>query len=223
MGNFATATAASSAGGPVEVDENDFGPSSAAGTPTTTDAGSGGPATTTKEQRQMTAKLRQHSLSSVRKLQELLHECNVQLATFRNAIQSIGTAGDGPQLRKEVDNSARACVRCCEVTKNCVLPQLKHEGVEFTRHASQFIGCVSACVIEMKRCEALEETFPGDVNVAAPHIENMEHMLETLENLITVHYSTSEAAPADKVTPRRRRGTATCRPVCCSKLKTSYA
>lgn len=75
----------------------------------------------------------------------------------------------------------------------------------------------------MKRCEALEETFPGDVNVAAPHIENMEHMLETLENLITVHYSTSEAAPADKVTPRRRRGTATCRPVCCSKLKTSYA
>jgi len=218
-GKASTAAASSAA---VEVDENDVvgGTSSATGTPTTADAASGG-TSTAREQR--TAKLRQHSLSSVRKLQELLHECNVQLAAFRNAIQSIGTTGDGPQLRKEIDNSARACVRSCETTKNCVLPQLKHEGVEFTRHASQFIGCVSACVVEMKRCEALEETFPGDANVAAPHIENMEQMLETLENLITVHYSTSEVAPADKVAPRRRRG-ATCRPQCvCSKLKTSYA
>uniref|UniRef100_A0A7E4V3M0 CX9C domain-containing protein n=1 Tax=Panagrellus redivivus TaxID=6233 RepID=A0A7E4V3M0_PANRE len=178
----------------------------------------------------MTAKLRQHSLSSVRKLQELLHECNVQLATFRSVIQGIGVAGDGPQLRKEIDNSARACIRSCEATKNCVLPQLKHEdfdqltGVEFTRHASQFIACVSSCVVEMKRCEALESTFPfSDASTTSPHIANMEVMLETLENLITVHYSTSEAAPQDKVAPRRRRG-ATCRPQCvCSKLKTSYA
>ncbi|KAE9550350.1 hypothetical protein FO519_006433 [Halicephalobus sp. NKZ332] len=205
------ASAAAPTSAAVEVDENDLagGASSATGTPTTADAASGGTATA-REQR--TAKLRQHSLSSVRKLQELLHECNVQLATFRNAIQNIGTTGDGPQLRKEIDNSARACVRSFPIL-----------GVEFTRHASQFIGCVSACVVEMKRCEALEETFPGDATVAAPHIENMEQMLETLENLITVHYSTSEVAPADKVAPRRRRG-ATCRPQCvCSKLKTSYA
>lgn len=97
-------------------------------------------------------------------------------------------------------------------------------GVEFTRHASQFIGCVSACVVEMKRCEALEVTFPfGDASITGPSIANMESMLETLENLITVHYSTSEAAPADKVAPRRRRG-GSCRPQCvCSKIKTSYA
>src|SRR4051812_17493123 len=68
----------------------------------------------------------------------------------------MGTTSDCLQLRREVEVSARACVRACETTKNCVLPQLKHEGVEFTRHASQFIGCVSACVVEMKRCEALE-------------------------------------------------------------------
>jgi len=176
----------------------------------------------------MTAKLRQHSLSSVRKLQELLHDCNQQLATFRNAIQGLGTSSDGPPLRKEVENAARACMRACEAAKNCVLPQLKHEGPEFTRHASQFIACVSACVVEFKRCQALEVTFAhGDSStsqgIAAPHVSNLEQMLEALENLITVHYSTSEAAPADKVTPRRRRG-GTCRPQCvCSKLKTSYA
>lgn len=74
----------------------------------------------------------------------------------------------------------------------------------------------------MKRCEALEDTFPGDTNVAAPLIENMETMLETLENLITVHYSTSEAA--DKVAPSRRRRGGTCKPQCiCAKIKTSYA
>ncbi|ETN86837.1 hypothetical protein NECAME_05829 [Necator americanus] len=54
-------------------------------------------------------------------------------------------------------------------------------------------------------------------------IANMEAMLVTLENLITVHFSTSESSPTDKVTPRRRRATS-CRPQCvCSKLKTSYA
>jgi hypothetical protein len=168
----------------------------------------------------MTAKLRQHSLSSVRKLQELLHECNVQLATFRNNILFIGTPSDGPQLRKEIDKNARDCIRSCEITKNAVLPQ-KHESVEFTRHASQFIGCVSACVIEMKRCALLEDTFPmGDANIASPHIYNMENMLETLENLITVHYAVGEAV-ADQVSlPRRRERRFQC---VCSKIKTSYA
>uniref|UniRef100_A0A0N5BUL0 CPG4 domain-containing protein n=1 Tax=Strongyloides papillosus TaxID=174720 RepID=A0A0N5BUL0_STREA len=252
----------------------------------------------------MTAKLRQHSLSSVRKLQELLHDCNLQLAAYRNAVQGIGTSADGVALRKEIDACARACVRSCESTKNCVLPQLRHDGelsVEFTKHASQFIGCVSACVVEMKRCTAMEATFPitnfagntsagpstsgtgvpsgtptvvpttsgqtpsnpeisGQNNSGVPggittnttgngnggattsgtgtsssiiqqivpttseqHIIEMEQMLETLENLITVHFSTTETNPTDKVTPRRRRG-ASCRPQCvCSKLKTSYA
>uniref|UniRef100_A0A0K0DBV6 Uncharacterized protein n=1 Tax=Angiostrongylus cantonensis TaxID=6313 RepID=A0A0K0DBV6_ANGCA len=137
-------------------------------------------------------------------------------------------------------------------------------GVEFTRHASQFIGCVAAYVVEMKRCVALEKTFPAptepsitpqqvrgalicssclnfsryetqyDVFISiirldfsafseSQNIANMESMLVTLENLITVHFSTSESSPTDKVTPRRRRATS-CRPQCvCSKLKTSYA
>lgn len=167
----------------------------------------------------MTAKLRQHSLSN------LVHDCNVNLASFRNAVQSIGTPMDGQGLRKEVDNCINACMKSYEATKNCVLPQLRHESVEFTKHASQFIGCVSACVVELKRCEALEATFPqADVApVATPYIALLEEILESLENLITVHYSTSESSPDTKVTPRRRRG-ATCRPQCmCSKLKTSYA
>lgn len=96
--------------------------------------------------------------------------------------------------------------------------------MEFTRHASHFIGCVNACVVEMRRCEALERTFPmGDPSVTPQQISHMEEMLETLENLITVHFSTSESSPAERVTPRRRRA-ANCRPTCvCSKLKTSYA
>lgn len=71
-------------------------------------------------------------------------------------------------------------------------------GVEFTRHASQFIGCVSACVVEMKRCEALERTYPQGDPIAAPHIAPMEEMLETLENLIT--------------------GERSCMPLCCPIL-----
>lgn len=173
----------------------------------------------------MAAKLRQHSLPSVRKLQELVHDCNAQLVQYRSAVQGIGTSQDGAQLRKDVDSYGRACVRSCEAAKSCILPQLRHEGVEFTRHASQFIGCVNACVIEMRRCEALEKTFPvgGEPCVSPQQISAMEEMLETLENLITVHFSTSESSPAERVTPRRRRA-ANCRPVCvCSKLKTSYA
>ncbi|EFO22788.1 hypothetical protein LOAG_05698 [Loa loa] len=172
----------------------------------------------------MGSKLRQHSLSSVRKLQELVHDSNVQLAQFRNVVQCIGTGQDGFQLRNDVDLFGRACIRACEAAKSCILPQLRHESVEFTRHASQFIGCVNACVVEMRRCAALERTFPnGEPCITQQQIEHMEEMLETLENLITVHYSTSESSPAERVTPRRRRAT-NCRPACvCSKLKTSYA
>ncbi|EPB77929.1 hypothetical protein ANCCEY_03013 [Ancylostoma ceylanicum] len=92
---------------------------------------------------------------------QLVHECNVQLALFRNATQGIGTSHDGASLRREVETAGRACLKACEAAKNCVLPQLRHEGVEFTRHASQFIGCVAAYVVEMKRCVALEKTFPA--------------------------------------------------------------
>jgi len=173
----------------------------------------------------MTAKLRQHSLSSVRKLQELLHDCNVQLATFKNTVQQIGTPSDNQQLRREVETSAKSCIRACEATRNCILPQLKHEGHEFTRCATQFIGCLGACVAELKRCEALENTFQSSdtAPIASPYIQGLEEGLETLENLITVHFSTSESPPDMKVTPRRRR-TGNCRPCggqcMCSKLRT---
>ncbi|VDN93565.1 unnamed protein product [Brugia pahangi] len=157
-------------------------------------------------------------------LSQLVHDSNVQLAQFRNVVQCIGTGQDGLQLRSDVDSFGRTCIRACEAAKSCILPQLRHESVEFTRHASQFIGCVNACVVEMRRCAALERTFPnGEPCITQQQIEHMEEMLETLENLITVHYSTSESSPAERVTPRRRRAT-NCRPACvCSKLKTSYA
>jgi len=168
----------------------------------------------------MTAKLRQHSLSN------LVHDCNCHLASLRNSVQAIGTPADGLQLRKEIETCIKNCIISYENTKKSVLPHLKHEGVEFTKHASQFIGCVSACVTELKRCEALEKTFQqpdAPSPLASPHIASLEQILETLENLITVHYSTSEATPETKVTPRRSRG-GRCRPTCmCSKLKTSYA
>ncbi|PAV58079.1 hypothetical protein WR25_25254 [Diploscapter pachys] len=157
----------------------------------------------------------------------LVHECNVQLALFRHATQGIGTSHDGASLRREVETAGRACLKACEAARNCVLPQLRHEGVEFTRHASQFIGCATQYVVEMKRCVTLERTFPAptEPSITPQQIANMENMLETLENLITVHFSTSEPSPAEKlkVTHRRRRGSS-CRPQCmCSKLKTSYA
>ncbi|VBB30709.1 unnamed protein product [Acanthocheilonema viteae] len=149
----------------------------------------------------------------------------LQTATaFSLKCKETARGQDGMQLRNDVDSFGRACIRACEAAKSCILPQLRHEGVEFTRHASQFIGCVNACVVEMRRCAALERTFPnGEPCITQQQIEHMEEMLETLENLITVHYSTSESSPAERVTPRRRRAT-NCRLACvCSKLKTSYA
>uniref|UniRef100_A0A8R1DRR9 Uncharacterized protein n=1 Tax=Caenorhabditis japonica TaxID=281687 RepID=A0A8R1DRR9_CAEJA len=79
----------------------------------------------------------------------------------------------------------------------------------------------------MKRCVKLEKTFPAptEPSVTRTQVERVESILDTLENLITVHYSTNEQPALDKlqVTPRRRRATS-CRPQCvCSKLKTSYA
>ncbi|KAI6241414.1 hypothetical protein M3Y99_00369400 [Aphelenchoides fujianensis] len=142
----------------------------------------------------MTAKLRQHSLSS------LVHDCNVHLASLRFAVQTIGTPADGVQLRKDIENNIKTCMRSYEATKNQVLPHLKHER-------RRFIGCVSACIVEMRRCASLERTFPiadAPTPLASPHIASLEQLLESLENLITVHYSTSESAPETKVTPRRR-------------------
>ncbi|KAI3413982.1 hypothetical protein GPALN_011452 [Globodera pallida] len=174
----------------------------------------------------MAGKLRQHSLSSVRKLQELLHDCNLQLAAFRCQTQQIGTGADSAQLRRELDNNAKGCFRACETTKNSVLPQLKREGNAFSQCVIGFIGCVSAFLLEIKRCEALEKTFRMDEApmIAEPLVGPVEEMLETLENLITVHYSTSESSPESKVTPRRRR-TGGCRPhcACVDLVKTSYA
>ncbi|KAJ1350072.1 hypothetical protein KIN20_005782 [Parelaphostrongylus tenuis] len=146
--------------------------------------------------------MRQHSMSSVRKLNELVHECNLQLALFRNATQGIGTSHDGASLRREVETAGRACLKACEAAKKLC----------FYRN------------YDMKVL-TLEKTFPAptEPSITPQQIANMESMLVTLENLITVHFSTSESSPTDKVTPRRRRATS-CRPQCvCSKLKTSYA
>ncbi|KAK6028195.1 hypothetical protein OSTOST_05761 [Ostertagia ostertagi] len=122
----------------------------------------------------------------------LVHECNVQLALFRNATQGIGTSHDGASLRREVETAGRACLKACEAAKNCVLPQLRHEVME-----SWALECYNK-------------------------IANMEAMLVTLENLITVHFSTSESSPTDKVTPRRRRATS-CRPQSQDELRLTTA
>ena len=157
---------------------------------------------------------------------QLVHDCNVNLTSLRYAVQAIGTSADGAQLRRDIETCIKTCLRSCDATKNSVLPHLRTESAEVSKYASQFIGCVGACVVEMKRCEALERTFPivdAPTPLAAPHISPLEQTLESLENQITVHYATSESAPETKVTPRRRRG-GTCRPSCiCSPLKTSYA
>lgn len=58
-----------------------------------------------------------------------MHDCNVQLATFRNYVQQIGTQSDSPQLRRELEANMHLCVRSCEIAKNCVLLQLKNEGL----------------------------------------------------------------------------------------------
>ncbi|EFP12321.1 CRE-RSBP-1 protein [Caenorhabditis remanei] len=187
--------------------------------------------------------MRQHSMANPKKIQELVHECNVQLALFRVATQGIGTAQDGASLRREVETAGRACQKAVEAANNVVLPQLRADGkypfnhfqnskisfseAEIARHGSLFIGCVGAYLIEMKRCVKLEKTFPAptEPSVTRQQVERVELILDTLENLITVHYSTNEQPCLDKlqVTPRRRRATS-CRPQCvCSKLKTSYA
>jgi len=199
----------------------------------------------------------------------LVHDVSLQVASYRQAVQVVGTGGDCSAVRRELEASRRQCLKACDNTKNSMLPQLKsetHEGVqssEFTKQASQFIGCLSAFVNEMRRYESLVHTFPTlsttaspadystragpsaavDSDVAAtgtssPLRQDGEHqqvlhalcrdceqateILEQLENLITVHFSTKDQ-PGDKVEPPRRRGKG-CRLDCiCSNFKTSYA
>ncbi|ULU12239.1 hypothetical protein L3Y34_015515 [Caenorhabditis briggsae] len=156
-------------------------------------------------------------MANPKKIQELVHECNVQLALFRVATQGIGTAQDGASLRREVETAGRACQKAVEAANNVVLPQLRADDAEIARHGSLFIGCVGAYLIEMKRCVKLEKTFPAptEPSVTRQQVERVETILDTLENLITVHYSTNEQPCLDKlqVTPRRRRATS-CRPQC---------
>ncbi|GMT26789.1 hypothetical protein PFISCL1PPCAC_18086, partial [Pristionchus fissidentatus] len=163
---------------------------------------------------------------------QLVHECNVQLAFFRAAVQNIGTTSDGAAVRREAETTGRACFKACEAARNSILPQLRDaqgsedsQAADWNRVASLLIGCVSMYTQEMRRCCALEKTFPVPTEpcITPNQITAMENLLENMENLITVHFATTEGAPENMVTPRRRRGTS-CRPQCmCSKLKTSYA
>uniref|UniRef100_A0A8R1IU27 Chromatin assembly factor 1 subunit A dimerization domain-containing protein n=2 Tax=Caenorhabditis japonica TaxID=281687 RepID=A0A8R1IU27_CAEJA len=72
--------------------------------------------------------MRQHSMANSKKIQELVHECNVQLALFRCATQGIGTAQDGASLRREVETAGRACQKAVEAANTVVLPQLRADA-----------------------------------------------------------------------------------------------
>uniref|UniRef100_A0A914V6P8 Uncharacterized protein n=1 Tax=Plectus sambesii TaxID=2011161 RepID=A0A914V6P8_9BILA len=205
--------------------------------------------------------------ASVSNLNKLVHDVSLQVASYRQAVQVVGTGGDCVAVRRELEASRRQCLKACDNTKNSMLPQLRsetHEGVqssEFTKQASQFIGCLSAFVNEMRRYESLVHTFPTSATASSadlgragpsaavdsdaavtgassPQRHDSEHqqllhalcrdceqateILEQLENLITVHFSTKDQ-PGDKVEPPRRRGKG-CRFDCiCSNFKTSYA
>uniref|UniRef100_A0A1I8BC67 Adenylate cyclase-stimulating G alpha protein n=1 Tax=Meloidogyne hapla TaxID=6305 RepID=A0A1I8BC67_MELHA len=165
----------------------------------------------------MSSKLRQASVLSMRKLNELLSDCNSSLSSLRVHVQQIGTSSDGLALRKETEEVAKTCFQACESTRGTVLPQLKKEGNSFSQCVTCFIGCVSGLLLELKRCLAMEATFLIEdaplMFVAEPLIRPVEEMLENLENLITVHYSTSETSPDSKVTSQRRK-TGKCRPQC---------
>uniref|UniRef100_A0A915NRD4 Uncharacterized protein n=1 Tax=Meloidogyne floridensis TaxID=298350 RepID=A0A915NRD4_9BILA len=174
----------------------------------------------------MSSKLRQASVLSMRKLNELLGDCNLSLSSLRVHVQQIGTSSDCLALRKETEEVARTCFQACESTRGTVLPQLKKEGNSFSQCVTCFIGCVSGLLLELKRCHAMESTFPIEDAplIAETLIRPVEEMLENLENLITVHYSTSETSPDSKVTSQRRK-TGKCRPqcICTDFVKTSYA
>ncbi|VDD93310.1 unnamed protein product [Enterobius vermicularis] len=147
----------------------------------------------------------------------LVFECSSQLCALHDEAHIAGTSQDGLQMRKDLYACSRACVRACEAAKNAMVPHLRQE-------ASYFICCASEVVKEMRRCEALENSFPlGERSIDPEQIKQIEEMLDTLENLITVHFNTSGSSPAERVAPRPRR-LANCRISCaCTKLKTSYA
>ncbi len=56
---------------------------------------------------------------------QLVNEVNHQVALYRQLLQSIGTLSDSASVRKEVVNTRLQCLKTCDTTKNCVLPQLK--------------------------------------------------------------------------------------------------
>lgn len=52
-----------------------------------------------------------------------------------------------------MENSAKSCIRACEATRNCILPQLKHEGegegvyMRILQRATEEIQATSSLVV----------------------------------------------------------------------------
>lgn len=162
-------------------------------------------------------------------LGKMVTEVGSLVGQYRWACMGLGTASDGAQLRKELGNLRSSALRACDSAANAVLPQLRAEAsdgsAEFTKHASQFIACLSMFQAELGRTKDLVGAFPEDEgeteNIARDEAE-VEAMLESLENLITVHFSTkgSEAEPLQPPRPRRKGCNFAS---LCSSLKTNYA
>ena len=201
---------------------------------------------------------------------QLVGEVNGLVGQYRWLAQWLGTGSDGAGLRGELAALRVSVLKACDTTKNCVLPQLKWEGgsggggggggdgggeggaSEFTKQASQFIGCLSLLAAELRRSWSLQTHFPLDEGAAgggvsgaggggsgpggsgpggsgqscsgeAEALREVEAMLETLENLITVHFSTMESEGEPVPPPRQRRKGCRSFANICSNLKTNYA
>uniref|UniRef100_A0A915HF13 Syntaxin N-terminal domain-containing protein n=1 Tax=Romanomermis culicivorax TaxID=13658 RepID=A0A915HF13_ROMCU len=187
-----------------------------------------------------------------------VHEISNLVASYRQLVQTVGTPADSLENRHELTQIRSHCMKNCETLRNAILPQLKsetkdpHSNSDFSKQASQFIGCLNLFITEMRKCHELSTRFPIDsvknqsssddgypstscaYNDDSMEVEDIEAilkdkkeaetLLESVENAITVHFSTTEQLDLEKAVVTNKQRKKGCQfSKLCSNFKTSYA
>lgn len=103
-----------------------------------------------------------------KKIQLVIFDINVQIATFRDLLIHIGTAKDAPELREKIRRVRRQCVEGCKQTNNLLLPQIKSAVAEGTILGNHQLICLymlsQLLERELDKCLRLVVAIPMDMS-----------------------------------------------------------
>jgi len=103
-----------------------------------------------------------------KKIQLVIFDINVQIATFRDLLIHVGTSKDAPELREKIRRVRRQCVEGCKQTNTILLPQIKSALAEGTILDNQQLICLymlsQLLERELDKCLRLVVAIPMDMS-----------------------------------------------------------